>query len=245
MRIIKAFIVILIFISLLTSCALNSSKKTKARSSPEKTQLVEIDKLDPNTQVAYDENSPLTKLDVYPDTWNATDRLGRKLPTFNEVGGAKKDKFVGLFFWTWHITPYINSKPQNINDVSTQFPDQKNNYDFEGWGKNTASFWNEPIFGYYTSTDKYVIRKQAELLANAGVDVIFFDTTNGSFTWKPAYTVLMQVFTEARAQGVRTPQIAFMLNLSPNKDTNVAIKEIYNDIYKPGKCKDLWFYWDG
>jgi len=242
---IKCLIIVIIFISLLTSCTQSSTKLDSKKSKVSPTPLVEIDKLEPNTQTIYDENSPLTKLDVYSDTWNATDSLGRKLPTFNEVGDVKKDKFVGLFFWTWHITPYINSMPQNINDISTQFPEEKNNFNFEGWGKDTANFWNEPLFGYYTTTDKYVLRKQAELLANAGVDVILFDTTNGSFTWKPAYTVLMEVFTEARAQGVKTPKIAFVLNLSPNKDTNVALKELYNDIYKPGKHNDLWFYWDG
>jgi len=246
---IKYITIIVLFVSLLTGCTQSTTnrsiKKLKATTTSSKIVLKKIDDKAPNTQLIYDENSPLTKLDVYPDTWSATDSLGRALPSYNEVGDVKQDKFVGLFFWTWHVSPFTDKKPQNNNDIILQNPGEKNNFDFVGWGKNTTNYWNEPIYGYYNSTDKYVLRKQAELLAYAGVDVIFFDATNGSFTWKPAYTALMEVFTEARAQGVKTPQIAFMLNFGAIPESVVSLKSIYEDIYKAEKNKDLWFYWDG
>jgi len=242
---IKYLVILVVFVGLLTSCTTTgkSSRILKASTSPSAAISKQIDKKVPNTQTIYDENNPLTKLDVFSDTWTATDSLGRVLPSNNEVGDVKQDKFVGLFFWTWHLN--TTSKPQNNNDIITKFPDEKNNWNFKGWGKNTANFWNEPIYGYYTSKDDYVYRKQAELLAESGVDVIFFDATNGSFTWKPAYTVLMEVFSKARSQGVKTPQIAFMLNFGAIPETIVSLKDIYEDIYKPEKDKDLWFYWDG
>jgi len=241
---IKYFIIIALFISLLTGCVKSSTdNEIKASNSPNNLVTKQIDDKTPNQQVVYDANSPLTKLDVFSDTWSATDSLGRTLPTNDEVGDVKKDKFVGLFFWTWHLSTQL--KPQNNNDVMLKNPEEKNNFKFKGWAVNGVNFWNEPIYGYYASTDKYVLRKQAELLANAGVDVIFFDATNGSYTWKPAYTALMEVFTEARAQGVKTPQIAFMLNFGAISETIVSLKAIYKDIYQPGKDQDLWFYWDG
>ena len=39
---------------------------------------------------------------VNPDTWTAVDGLGRTLPTFEEVGEKRQEKFVGMFYWTWH-----------------------------------------------------------------------------------------------------------------------------------------------
>ena len=39
--------------------------------------------------------------DVRPDTWSAVDGLGRVLPE-NEQAGGPRDRFVGMFFWTWH-----------------------------------------------------------------------------------------------------------------------------------------------
>ena len=239
---IKHVVIFILLFSLLTSCIQST---TAAKASPVNATLKQIDDKAPNTQTIYDENSPLTTLNVNPDTWTATDSLGRTLPSNSEVGDVKNDKFVGLFFWTWHVSPYSDKKPQNNNTISLQNPGEKNNWKFKGWSKVTTNYWNEPIYGYYNSTDKYVIRKQAELLANAGVDVIFFDATNGSLTWKPAYTVLMEVFAEARAQGVKTPKIAFMLNFGAIPETIISLKSIYQDIYKPEKNKDLWFYWDG
>ena len=38
----------------------------------------------------------------YANSHPATDALGRKLPTFEEVGAPRKGKYVGLFYWTWH-----------------------------------------------------------------------------------------------------------------------------------------------
>jgi len=241
---IRYFIISALLICLLVGCTKDISQLKTDNSATTKPQLKQIDTIAPNTHVVYDENNPLTILDPYSDTWRATDSLGRTLPLNTEVGKAKSDKFVGLFFWTWHLNS--GSRAFNNTEFIKLNPDVKNDYSFKGWGIGRVHFWDEPIYGYYTSKDAYVYRKQAELLAAADVDVIFFDATNGSSTWAPAYKVLMEVFSKAREQGVKTPQIAFMLNLfTPNPDTTIALKQLYKDIYKVSKNQDLWFYWDG
>ena len=40
---------------------------------------------------------------VNSDFWAATDALGRKVREYGETGERKKDKFVAMFYWTWHI----------------------------------------------------------------------------------------------------------------------------------------------
>lgn len=175
----------------------------------------------------------------------ATDAVGRKLPGYNEVGGPRKDKFVGLFYWTWHTKlARDNGIPYNVSEILAKKPDAINDYNDPVWPKaHTPFYWDEPLFGYYIDTDHWVLRKHAEMLADAGVDVIFFDCTNGSFTWKESYMELCKVFTEARKDGVKTPQIAFMLAFGPTEGSLKAIRELYHDLYKPGLYKDLWFYW--
>ncbi|MCH3985844.1 MAG: hypothetical protein LKE55_07225 [Prevotella sp.] len=49
------------------------------------------------------------------------------------------------------------------------------------------------------------------MLADAGVDVVFFDCTNGDITWKDSYEALMKTWDKAQKDGVNVPKIAFML----------------------------------
>ena len=39
---------------------------------------------------------------VSSDQWTATDALSRKLPEASETGKPKQDKFIAIFYWTWH-----------------------------------------------------------------------------------------------------------------------------------------------
>lgn len=176
----------------------------------------------------------------------ATDAVGRKLPDHAEVGDLKKDKFVGLFYWTWHTQQAKNNPPLNVTEYLARDPKAVHDFKNPIWPKrNSPWFWAEPLFGYYIDTDEWVLRKHAEMLADAGVDMIIFDCTNGNITWKESYMKLCEVFTRARKDGVNTPQIAFMLPFWVGDGGKEIIREIYRDLYKPGKFKDLWFQWKG
>lgn len=180
----------------------------------------------------------------YSASLPATDAIGRKLPAYNEVGNVKKDKFVGMFYWTWHYHQAAN-RPNNTTEFIKKHPDALYNFNHPAWPQNIMNFWNEPLFGFYTNFDKWVLYKHAEMLADAGVDMIMFDCTNGDLVWKPAYMQLCEVFTEARKNGIKTPQIAFMMGFGPTSATKSAVDQVYNDLYKPGLYKDLWFMWEG
>ncbi|MES2828740.1 MAG: hypothetical protein V4687_11305 [Bacteroidota bacterium] len=184
------------------------------------------------------------KLINYSAGLPAADALGRKLPTYEDVGDIKKDRFVGLFYWTWHYHQAAN-KPNNTTAFLQKYPDAISDYKHPAWPQNIMNFWGEPLFGFYTNMDKWVLYKHAEMLADADVDMIMFDCTNGDLVWKPAYMALCEVFTEARKNGIKTPQIAFMMGFGPTDATKSAINQVYNDLYKPGLYKDLWFQWKG
>ena len=175
----------------------------------------------------------------------ATDALGRKLPTAEEVGAPRKDKYVGLFYWTWH-TNFADLDACIPSRVIEKNPNAAYNYEHPAWDNTPHTcFWGEPLFGFYRDTDKWVLRKHAEMLADAGVDVLFFDCTNGNYTWQESYQALCEVFAEARKDGVNTPQIAFMLAFGPMEGSREAIISIYKDLYKPAKYEELFFKWQG
>lgn len=187
-----------------------------------------------------------------PSTYAATDALGRTLPGIEEVGETREDRFVGLFYWTWHVshaswvTQQSPGKPINVNNILESFPEALHDLYFSEWGSvGLPHHWNEPLFGYYDTDDRWVLRRHAEMLANAGVDVIVFDNTNGTFTWKESYDVLFEVFAEAREQGVNTPKIAFLLPFGASEDAATQMRLLYEDIYSQNRYQDLWFYWKG
>jgi len=192
-------------------------------------------------------STTISSLNVQPDTWAAVDGLGRTLSSNNEVGSTKQ-KFVGMFYWLWHEEFSGLNTPKNLTEIMKQYPNAKNDVNSPAWDLKANDhdyyFWDQPLFGYYSSADKYVIRKHAELMADAGVDVILFDCTNGNLTWTSAYHEVFEVFKQAREEGVNTPQIAFVLNFTTSEDTRTMLKSIYADIYKNDKYQDLWFYWD-
>ena len=174
----------------------------------------------------------------------ATDALGRKLPSVQEAGKAR-EKYVGLFYWTWH-TNFAHMDVCIPSEYIAKSPEAAYDFNHPIWRKDiTSNFWGEPLFGFYRDTDKWVLRKHAEMLAAAGVDVLFFDCTNGSFTWRESYRALCETFIEARRDGVQTPQIAFMLAFWPSPDSRKAIIDIYNDLYKPAEYEELFFKWEG
>jgi hypothetical protein len=182
-----------------------------------------------------------------PGSYVATDGLDRTLPDYNEVGPLRDGKYVGMFFWTWH-EKYSASVPRNVTEILKKHPDILYDYSAEEWGGvHDSYFWNEPIYGYYNGKDPWVFRKQAELLADAGVDVIIFDNSNRTATYIDGVKVLLETFAQARADGVKTPQISFLMNFYEGTwpNTVVQLRELYTEIYRPGKYKDIWFYWKG
>ena len=186
--------------------------------------------------------------EINPDTWTATDGLGRTLPTAMETGEKKKDKFVGLFYWTWH---YSHAKNKPVRDASVylaQTPEAVNDYDHPIWTGDSDGlphYWGKPLFGYYSNLDEYVVRKHAELIADAGVDVIFFDCTNVTEIWEDGYETLFRVFRDAVDEGVNVPQVAFMLPFAASEDAKTSLHNLYDKIYKDGRYEELWFMWDG
>ena len=195
------------------------------------------------------EDSPAIKeRDAMPDTWVATDGLGRVLPTNAETGDPKQDRYVGMFYWTWHVEHARNYKPINLQQICDQYPDAIKNHNHTVWNNIQSyygCFWNEPIYGYYTTTDRWVLRKQAELLADAGVDVVIFDNTNGTFTWRESYMALLDVYKKAREDGVKTPKVSFILPFSDENSAAIQLREIYQTAYKDSGYNELWFYWGG
>ena len=185
---------------------------------------------------------------VNSDQWAATDALGRKVIDYSEALAKRENKYVAIFYWTWHQGSDDTNYPvKNITEIVRQYPEAMADYNHPAWGDKKPGFfyWEQPLMGYYRTTDPWVLRKHAELLADAGIDAVFFDCTNGSFTWKDSYEILMKTWESAMKDGVKVPKIAFMLPFGAVPNSLVSLRQLYEDIYKTGRYKNLWFNWKG
>ncbi len=187
--------------------------------------------------------------DTCADTWVGVDMLGRHVPSHEQVGDYNPDKQVGLFYWSWHaggnepnrkvfnITQTLKKRPELL------LPENDNNPD---WGNvnNCVHVYEESIYGYYKLNDRWVIRKHMELLESAGVDCLFFDTTNGPTYLSTAYEI-MDVMHEMHMEGIDTPKVSFVFGFTDKSWNEWDILNVYESIYKPGLYNDCWYYWRG
>ncbi len=179
-------------------------------------------------------------LDTMSDTWVATDGLGRTLAGPGECPGARPDRFVGIFSFLWltndahgggvpAIGPFDMTKILAANPTDPQ------------WGPVQAfHHWSEPLFGYYLMDDEWVIRKHAQMLTDAGVDVTVFDATNAA-TYPGVYLRICEVYRAMRAEGRPTPQIAFLLNSAAVQTAG----KLWDEFYGKNLYPELWFSWKG
>jgi hypothetical protein len=168
------------------------------------------------------------------EPWAATDGLGRNVPGYEECGRPREGKFVGIFYFLW-LGQHDSQGPYNITEILKQ-PEAGRH-----WGqKDIFHWWDEPRFGYYLSDDEWIIAKHAQMLSDAGIDVIVFDVTNG-FTYEKNVLTVCKVYRELRSKGWKTPQIAFLFN-SQSKETT---EKVYHDFYAKNLYPELWFHWKG
>ncbi|MDP4133986.1 MAG: hypothetical protein Q8882_08245 [Bacillota bacterium] len=189
-------------------------------------------------------------VDNYHDTWMAVDDMGRCVADYEEAGPVKEGtRKVGMFYWDWHTGIKINNA-RIPSEIIAAFPEAKKDFNHTAWDTKGKYFWSEPVFGFYSSYDYWVYRKQAQLLSDAGVDVIFMDYTNGSSCYISPLVTLRDAFHDARANGLDVPKISIVSSLGqqyePNTLANTTVlTAVYLNVFQDKKYSDLWFYWDG
>ena len=172
--------------------------------------------------------------------WPASDALGRTMPAASELKSTRTNRTVGIFYFLTHGKDRT-TLPYDLAKIVPQDPDILRKPDSPLWGPPGSSYyWGEPLYGYYNSTDPWVLRRHAQLLADAGIDTVIFDTTNRK-TYPEVYFEICKVWSQIRKEGGRTPQICFMVNTKAGD----SAQEIYHDLYQPGLYPELWFRWQG
>ena len=187
--------------------------------------------------------SPVFARDIMPDTWVGAlihDGVHMDMPTYDQVGGPKSDKTVGMFYYIWMSTHTNGYDAQDLYHIGLgEIP-----YGTE----KSYHWWSEPYFGYYHNQDPFIIRKHAQMLTDAGIDVIMFDNTN-AVVYPEVITSIINEYAKMKEEGMDVPKITSVFNSNPGQ---TAI-DLYNSFFDPNKVdaklyakvQDLWFKWNG
>jgi len=202
------------------------------------------------------EDSLINTHKVQPTTWVFTDGLGRESWEYGEngVGGIREGKEIGMFYWSWKLNSSNVERDAVpvIQHVMDKYPEAKNDYNHPAWTSTGGHYWDVPLYGQYSGEDPWVLRRHAELLANASVDFIFTDNSNTITTWQDGYYDIYEEWTKAQNLGVDVPKVTFHLPMwtkAPNNGidwwTTEQLESIYMDVYRQGQYQNLWYWFDG
>lgn len=176
-----------------------------------------------------------------------TDALGR---TIDLKDSGVRDRKVGIFYFLWQ-GEHGTDGPYDNNKIVANNPDaikSEENWINAGGGPLYAHhFWGEPLFGYYRSSDKWVMRKHLQMLTDAGIDFLVFDATN-AYTYSDRVKELISVWYEYLKDGVDVPKLAFYTNTKSGETMRKIYDELYNnaDLKKQyPRLDELWFNWNG
>lgn len=178
-----------------------------------------------------------------------TDDVGRSLFNSNAVGvyGDNGEHYVGIFYFLWmgmhgdpgvyDLTKIQHKYGQNARNANFIDPETGNRI----YGQIGQMHWmGEPLYGYYYSSDEWVMRKHVELLTNAGVDFLYIDVTNAQI-YSDNAKKLMKVLHEYNEMGYNAPKIVFYTNTN----SGATIIQLYREIYRRNVYPDTWLYVDG
>ena len=179
--------------------------------------------------------------DTMSDTWVAVDELGRWVATGNdeESHAVEEDKHVLMFYYTWHSGL---QGPYNIRKILDKYAETGRTV----WGgKWQFHYWDEPYFGYYRSDDPWVIRKDIQMLCDAGVDGVFFDAGNG-YLYHDAYRAFFEENQKRKDEGQSYLKATWMICAGgPKGSVGKVLDELYNVYYSKDKYKDVLYEVDG
>ena len=186
-------------------------------------------------------------------SWTAQYASGDRIAFGDDYPARREGKTVGIFYFIWHgHHGYDISSDANTSSVITPSAfDIKSPYDINEmlkanpadpvYGPSQAfHHWGKPYFDYYVANDTWVLRKHAQMLTDAGVDVIFIDVTN-AFIYESTIRTICDLYLEMRSEGNPTPQISFVTYNGSKNTVRSLLDKFYND----RRYQTLWFQWEG
>ena len=167
-----------------------------------------------------------------------TDAVGRKVDV--KDGAKTGTKYVGLFYSLW-LGNHKDSQ-SDIYDITALLSTQEGTEALGDTQNNNLSkvnefhFFAQPLYGYYSMNDPWVVTRHIELLTMAGIDYLCFDATN-TIIYPTSAKLVLDTLLKYKKQGWNVPKVMFYTNTG----SGTTVKKIYNEYYQTEKYDDIWF----
>ncbi len=166
----------------------------------------------------------------------ATDALNR---SFGESEVYDSEKEVGMFYFVWHGAH--TSGVYNISELLESNPTALWGLDRDSLKvapANTMYYWDEPLYGYYSSDDPWVMKRHMELFTMSGIDYIALDLTN-LLTYDNAILTAAEEIIRLQEQGWNPPTIIPIFGENSASVANVY--GFYEKMYKSEEYSSVWY----
>ena len=168
----------------------------------------------------------------------AIDDYGRTVTVKDPNNESKK--YLGMFYFAW-LGSQGSSGVYDVTKLERENPtalyDPTNTTNSPAW---QFHFNSEPLFGYYSMKDPWVITRHIEMITFAGVDYVLFDFTN-AVTYNDVVQLFLETAKKFKEQGWNVPKVGFYTN-SYSLNT---VNNVYNRFYAGGQYDDMWFRFEG
>ncbi len=191
----------------------------------------------PGTITRVDDNRNLTVEEYTAYNTVGTDALGRVI---SEVDGKRDGaRYVGIWYSLWH--GQHNDQQKNVYDNQKIIDEQGEQYllsigDSEYSKVGEFHYCSEPLYGYYNMMDPWVVTRHVEMLTNAGIDYLCFDTTN-SIVYPDVVKLVLKTLMDFQKKGYNVPKVMFYTN----SYSGTTASKIYNEFYKTDMYDSIWF----
>ena len=157
---------------------------------------------------------------------------------------ANKTREVGMFYFLW-LGVVSAEGPYDVSKIVANDPNAASSdaawLAAGGGATGKYHWWGESLFGYYRSMDAWVIRRDVQMLTDAGVDFLALDFSN-AVDFTDQLLLLAQILDEYYQQGYDVPQITFITKAS----SATMVMYLYNRFYRAyPQYSHLWYQMDG
>lgn len=159
-------------------------------------------------------------------TYQVTDELDREM---TDTLATKSGKAVGIRYFL-HFGTEESKALYSVSNILANDPlahASSDAWEAAGGGVvGTKHWWGRPLFGYYTSLDKWVVERDVQMLTDAGIDFLAIDTENGIYGSQ--LTLLLEVLDKYYNQGYNVPKVTFTSDVSSSVAT---LKNTYSHLW--------------